>query len=226
MAGSSSPLSLRFAVEWTAGNGCVDAAGYLLWVSTHCTLSPLLWRPGSVEYWIALTNVLGSVGFLVAGAVTQPAVHGSLALTFVQVCERSLPFCCVRGRLDEIHHRPLFPLAAPGDCQAGRTLKRQSKGLKKRNGFLRETITSLWKPSPVAVPLLSAQTWNPPATGVLVQPRSRIISSPIRCEPLPEVPHTAAVLDTDGAGALRGLLRGQCAVLRSELPHDCGDCAL
>lgn len=71
----------------------LSAAGYLLWVSTHCTLSPLLWRPGSVEYWISLTNVMGSVGFLIAGAVTRPALHGPLTLTFVQVCANGLsPF--------------------------------------------------------------------------------------------------------------------------------------
>jgi hypothetical protein len=85
----------------------VGAAGYLLWISTHCTLSPLLWRPRSVEYWIALTNILGSWGFFIAGACTRPVLHGPLALTFVQVCALLFlypyPYPCSRGKESRSH---------------------------------------------------------------------------------------------------------------------------
>jgi len=65
------------------GGACFVIAGYLYWISSNRSGNPFIWKPKSMQYWIALTNMLGSVGYFIGGASTHPFVRGQLASFFV-----------------------------------------------------------------------------------------------------------------------------------------------
>ncbi|KAK3284164.1 hypothetical protein CYMTET_8169 [Cymbomonas tetramitiformis] len=65
------------------GGACFFIGGYLYWVSAMENWSLLVWRPRSIEWWIAALNLLGGFGFFFAGTVTTKLVYGKLRNVFV-----------------------------------------------------------------------------------------------------------------------------------------------